>query len=278
MAAPSRSEVPDVVRALCDTHVELVEAAVPGLLEGLHLHGSIGFGGEFHAGSDVDFIATITRRPTDDDVAALQRVHAGIGKRWESPAYDGIYLLEEDLTGSPDDVPPVPGVLDGWFDVGRHADVAHITWRELRDHGVTMHGRSLRDVGVWSDDAALHEATRHNLDTYWRGQLEALGHHPREAALPQAAEWGGLGAPRLHHLLATGRPTSKSGGGRWALEAFPQHRELALEALRVREQPDAPSTYAAEPARRARDLIALLADVVADGVARTDPPGRPVAW
>ncbi len=102
-----------------------------------------------------------------------------------------------------------------------------------------------------------------------------MAHHPREASLPQAAEWGALGAPRLHHLLATGRPTSKSGGGRWALESFPEHREVVLEALRVRERPDAPSTYAADPARRARDLTALMADVIADGVARTVLPDRP---
>lgn len=275
MATPGRDEVPDVVRALCGAHVALVEEASPGLLDGLHLHGSIGFDGEFHAGSDVDFVATVSRRPTDDDVAALRHVHAEIGRRWRSPAFDGFYVLEDDLAGSPDDVPPVPGVMDGWFDTGRHCDIVHITWRELRDHGITLRGKPLRDIGIWSDDVALHDATRRNLDTYWRGQLEAMEHHPREARLPQAAEWGALGTSRLHHLLATGRPTSKSGGGRWALGAFPQHGEVALEALRVRERPDAPSTYAADPARRARDLTALMADVIADGVSRVDPPSAP---
>jgi hypothetical protein len=101
-----------------------------------------------------------------------------------------------------------------------------------------------------------------------------MHHHPREASLPQAAEWGGLGATRLVHLLVTGVPTSKSGAGRWALDTYPQHRELVEEALRVRERPDDPSTYDADPDRRRRDLIALMTEVIGDGVALTAPPRR----
>lgn len=268
MTAPARHELPAAVVEICDAHVAALEAALPGFLEGLYLHGSIGFGGEFHATSDIDFVATCARRATDDDVEALRHVHSELAKQWPSPAYDGFYLLESDLAAPPQDLPEGPGVLHGWFDTGHHCDVTLITWHELRDHGVTVHGTDLRDIEIFTDAAALHRATRDNLDTFWRTQLEAAKHHPREASLPQAAEWGGLGAPRLHHLLVTGRPTSKSGGGRWALEAFPEHREIALEALRVRERPDEPSTYDDDPDRRRRDLIALMRDVIDDGVRR----------
>ncbi|HET7801758.1 MAG TPA: hypothetical protein VFL38_15145 [Humibacillus xanthopallidus] len=270
--APGRDELPEVVQRVTAAHAELLGQRLPGLLEGLHLHGSIGFGGEFFAGSDVDFVAVVSRRPTEDEIEALRQVHAELDRRWPEPAYDGFYLLESDLAGRPQDVPEGPGVLHQWFDVGTHADVTDITWRELRDHGITLCGKDLRHLEIWSDDVALHRATRENLDGYWRMQLEAMHHHPREASLPQAAEWGGLGAPRLVHLLVTGHPTSKSGAGRWAIEAYPQHRELVDEALRVRERPDDSSTYAAEPDRRRRDLIALMTEVIADGVALTDLP------
>ncbi|MCU1537237.1 MAG: hypothetical protein JWP82_1588 [Humibacillus sp.] len=272
MATPAVEDLPEVVREVCAGHAALVDAQLPGLLDGLHLHGSLGFDGEFFAGSDVDVVVVTSRRVSEAEVGVLRGVHAELGRRWPRPAYDGFYVVEGDLTGAPEDVPAVPGVLDGWFDVGTHGDVTQITWRELRDHSVTLRGKPAREIGIPSDGAALHEATRLNLDTYWRHQLEVLRHHPREAALPQACEWGALGAARLHRLLVTGRPTSKSGGGRWAVEAFPAHAEVAREGLRVREQPDAPSTYAADPARRARDLIALMADVVADGVVRTEGP------
>ncbi|WP_374968138.1 hypothetical protein [Terrabacter sp. BE26] len=269
MAGPA--SLPEVVRALTDAHVELLDAGCPGLLTGLYLHGSLGFGGEFHGGSDVDFVALTSHRPTGDEVEVLRRVHAELDRRWTEPAYDGFYVLAQDLAGSPERLPDVPGVLHQWFDVGTHADVTHITWRELRDHGITVRGTPLGDLDVWSDDDALREATRRNLETYWRSQLAAMEHHPREASLPQAAEWGALGAARLVHLLRTGRPTSKSGAGRWALEAYPTHREIVEEALRVRERPDAPTTYAADPGRRRRDLVAFMAEVIGDGLAVADP-------
>lgn len=256
---------------MCDAHAALLDARLPGLLEGLHLHGSIGFDGEFHAGSDIDFVAVTSRRPTPADVEVLREVHAELARRRPEPDHDGFYVVEGDLGGSPGDVPEGPGVLHQWFDVGRHGDVKEITWRELRDHGVTMCGKDIREVSIYSDDAALFAATRDNLDTYWRSQLEAMAYHPREASLPQAAEWGGLGVPRLVHLLVTGRPTSKSGAGRWALDAYPGHREIVEEALRVRERPDAPSTYAVEPDRRRRDLLALMTELIGDGVAMTGP-------
>ena len=95
-----------------------------------------------------------------------------------------------------------------------------------------------------------------------------MEHHPREASLPQAAWWGGLGAPQLVHLLLTGRPTSKSGAGRWARRGVPAATaRSSRRTLRVRERPDDPSTYAADPGRRRRDLIAFMTEVVADGVA-----------
>ena len=267
-----RAALPAVVAAVTDAHLALLDDALPGLVVGLHLHGSLGFGGEFFGGSDIDMVAVTSQRVTAGEVEALRRVHAELGRRWPTPAYDGFYVTTDDLRARPEEVPAAPGVLDGWFDVGTHGEVSHITWRELRDHSITLRGGVPPELGIWSDDAALHEATRHNLDTYWRRQLEALAHHPREAALPQASEWGALGAARLHHLLVTRRPTSKSGGGHWALEAFPAHAEIAREGLRVRERPDDPSSYAADPARRARDLIALMADVIADGVSRTELP------
>jgi len=272
VTTPGREDLPEVVQSVTSAHAELLGQRLPGLLEGLHLHGSIGFGGEFFAESDIDFVAVVTRRPTEADVEVLRQVHSEIDQRGSQPAYDGFYLLESDLAGRPQEVPEGPGVLHHWFDVGSHGDVTDITWRELRDHGVTVVGKDLREVEIWSDDVALHRATVENLDTYWRMQLAAMHHHPREASLPQATAWGGLGAPRLVHLLLTGAPTSKSGAGRWALEAYPQHRELVQEALRVRERPDDTSTYAAEPERRRADLIALMTEVIADGLAMADPP------
>ncbi len=47
--------------------------------------------------------------------------------------------------------------------------------------------------------------------------------------------WFVLGVPRLHHLLATSRLTSKDGAGRHAVQAFGEEwRVLVAEALSYR--------------------------------------------
>jgi hypothetical protein len=62
---PTRDELPDVVRDVCGSHLALLDDRVPGLLDGLYLHGSLGFDGEFHGGSDIDFVAVVSGRPTE---------------------------------------------------------------------------------------------------------------------------------------------------------------------------------------------------------------------
>src|SRR6476620_12582516 len=116
MATPTREGLPEVVGTICATHAEMLDERLPGLLDGLHLHGSIGFDGEFHGGSDIDFVAVTTRRPTEADVDVLGEVHAELARRWPEPDYDGFYVLESDLAGAPGDVPDGPGVLHQWFD------------------------------------------------------------------------------------------------------------------------------------------------------------------
>lgn len=91
---------------------------------------------------------------------------------------------------------------------------------------------------------------------------------PQAAARPDVTGWCALGVRRLHHLLATGAMTSKSGAGRYALTAFgPRWHPVVHEASRARERPEAPSAYAAGPARRGRDTTEFTAMVVEAGLA-----------
>src|SRR5690606_38682325 len=52
---------------------------------------------------------------------------------------------------------------------------------------------------------------------------------------PAAPMWGVLGISRLHHTLETGRITSKSGAGEYALTVFDSRWQGIIgEALRIR--------------------------------------------
>ena len=57
---------------------ELMDAALPGLLVGLHLHGSLTWGEYYPGANDIDFVAVLARRPEERETAALQGVYATV--------------------------------------------------------------------------------------------------------------------------------------------------------------------------------------------------------
>jgi hypothetical protein len=143
-----------------------------------------------------------------------------------------------------------------------------VTWHELARHGVTVHGPALAEVEVWTDDAELRRYTHDNLGSYWREQADALAQFPAEAGKPDIVSWCVLGVSRLHHLLATGELTSKTGAGRYAVEAFGERwRLIVTEALAVRVTGETSGAYDDDPEQRAEDTIAFTDMVVRDGLA-----------
>lgn len=226
---------PTEVWLVCDTYLSMVDEELPGLVEGLYLHGSLGFG-EWHAGrSDVDFVAVTADRPDEATVARLRDVHDRLGETFPTPAYDGFYCTWDDLAAPTVNCPDVPCILGGTFKEEGRFDVNPVTWHELAWHGETVRGPQVADVDVWTDLAALRSYSHDNLGTYWAEQARALAQFPAEAGRPDIVAWCVLGIPRLHHLLATDRLTSKDGAGRYAVDTFGEEwRILVAEALSYR--------------------------------------------
>jgi len=255
------SPLPGPVEAVCTTFLD----AVPdGLVTGLYLRGGIAFGEWVPGKSDVDFTATLSRRPCDEDVATLRAAHATVAAAYaDSPFFDGAHLPADDLTRSPAECPDAPAVQQHEFAVRDAYDP--VSWHELARHGVTVAGPPVESLGIWTDDAVLRAHTIDNLDTYWRRHAEACTHDPERASVPFACEWVVPGIARLHHLLVTGRQTAKSMATRWGLEYYPErfHRVLR-EALWVREGAFEPQYD--DLVERGRDIGAFATYVVGQGV------------
>ena len=84
---PAPSWPPGQVRTVCENYLDLVDEAAPGLVEGLYLRGSLGFG-EWYAGrSDIDFVAVTAARPEARQVRQLRGVHERLGELFPTPAY-----------------------------------------------------------------------------------------------------------------------------------------------------------------------------------------------
>ena len=258
---------PDQVRTVTSQHLDLVDEALPGLVEGLYLHGSIGFGEWYDGRSDVDFVAVTADRPDEATTALLREVHARVGESFPRPSYDGLYVTWADLARPPADCPDVPGTLAGKWRIGR-VDLNPVTWHELAWHGVQVRGPALDGVDLWTDTSALRAYSAANLRSYWAEQVPLLRQHPEEAGRPDIVAWFVLGVPRLHHTLVTGRLTSKDGAGHHAVATFGERwRPVVAEALTYRALGEPSGMYDGQEARLAEEVTAFAELALESGLA-----------
>jgi hypothetical protein len=259
--------IPDPVQAVCDTWLLEVGQRAPGLVTGLYLRGGLGFG-EYVAGkSDVDFVATLSRRPSSADLAAIEAAHGVVHERHPDLPFDGAHVLATDLASSPDSCPDVPTILHRLFNPEGREDISPVAWHELAHHGITVFGQDLSTLDIWTSDDALRAFTVDNLDTYWRANAESCASSPVEAGADWVCEWCVLGVARLHHLLVTGQQTTKSAAGRWGLTYYePRFHRVLREARRIRE---GGTPEYDEPVDRGTDVAAFTAYVVERGTDST---------
>jgi len=258
---------PAEVDQVTGTFLSLADEAAPGLVEGLYLHGSVGFGEWYDGRSDIDYVAVLASRPDPATVATLGGVHAKMAEMFPRPPFDGFHLTWDDLSRPSYDCPDVPCTQAGYFYDEARLDVHPVTWHELAAHGVTVRGPALEQLDIWTDEAALRRYTHDNLRDYWQEQAAALRQFPAEAGKPDIVTWFVLGASRLHHLLATNTLTSKMGAGRYALDAFDKRWwPIVTEAMAVRQLGEPSGRYDGDPDLRARDTVEFSEMVVRTGL------------
>jgi Domain of unknown function (DUF4111) len=250
--------MPEDVAAVTAAFLRAAGEQVPGLVDGLYLHGSLGFGEYFPGASDVDFVAVLTERPGRAQLAGLASAHRDVRAAFPAPLFEGVHVVRADLSRPPDSCPDVPYVFQGSFEPSGRFSVNPVTWHELAWHGITVHGPDLGHGQVWTDAGALRSFTYANLSSYWAPVAAQLRAAPPEAITADNVSWCVLGISRLHHLLVTGSMTSKSGAGRHAMTVFgPRWRPIVTEALRARERPDLASDYGDDAVARGRDAAAF---------------------
>jgi Nucleotidyltransferase domain/Domain of unknown function (DUF4111) len=244
--------LPAEVAATTARHLELLDAAAPGLVTGLYLTGSVALG-DFHPHtSDIDGVVVTSSRVTSPDL--VQEVHAQLP---DKPAYDVCYLTAEDLASPPRRDMPVVFTRDGEFrSIAGGGPVTPVLWSELARHAVAV--RPCPGLVVTDDDAALRAFTVDNMSSYWRPHLDQVAAYlagkPGDDPIGGwVVGWTVLGIPRLHALLATGAIVSKTAAGRYGAERFPQWAELCRRCVGERA------------GEAQRDTIADAASAVAFG-------------
>lgn len=247
---------PDVSTTV-SAYLKAVDTALPGLVAALYIGGSVPLGDFQPHESDIDFFAVTTRRPDTD---ALAEVHASLGRALPQPHFDGLYVTWEELAAGPVAHHTGPHAFQHRFAASGGFERNPVAWHILASHGMTVRGPAVSDVDVWTDDSALLDYCRTNLDTYWRPQHQEIHRQLAaatvgdDAAMRFAAAYCVLGVPRLHYTLTTGETTTKTGAGEYARQVWPHWTPVIDECLRFR---------AAQPTGHAYpDTTALLADAL----------------
>ncbi|HSV37746.1 MAG TPA: hypothetical protein VLI04_03205 [Nocardioidaceae bacterium] len=246
---------------MTDTFLSLADELAPGLVEGLYLHGSLGFGEWYVGRSDIDYVAVLSQ-PAPLEV--LRQVHAQVADTFPRPAFDGFFCSWGDLAGPPGGLER-PCTQDGLFHDEGDLDIHPVTWHELALNGVRLRGPDLADVPLWTSQQALRQYTHDNLRDYWVEQVEVLRKFPAEAGKPEIVAWFVLGTSRLHHLLATNALTSKTAAGFYAERVFDSAwHELVGEALSYRAIGVVGPDY--DAGRMASQVVDFADFVVKDGL------------
>ncbi|HEY5422678.1 MAG TPA: nucleotidyltransferase domain-containing protein, partial [Ilumatobacteraceae bacterium] len=128
----------DVATAL-GTYLSAVDAAAPGLIEGLYVVGSYALDDWQPGRSDIDIVAVTAEPATDDDFATLRTAHAIIEEHQPLPQIDGPYLAWTDLTAAPATGLHRPWALGGELHHdGDCFEINPVTWYTLATYGVTV--------------------------------------------------------------------------------------------------------------------------------------------
>lgn len=259
--------------AVVDDLLARLDRALPGRVEGFYVVGSVSVGAFRLGRSDVDFVAILDRDLTAVELARLRVVHVGrwassvvrdvgLGARWPL-ACNGIYLMCSDLARSPREVVPIAGHVAGRFRAASSAgfDVNPVTWHTLADHGLAIRGDPPEELQIHTDVQELRGWCLANLNSYWRRW--ARRRFETHALPRRAAAIGVLGAPRLHHTVATGSIVTKEDAAQYALETFDREwSALTKEALAFRRGGPTQPEYRYRPIRRRREASEFVAMVI----------------
>jgi hypothetical protein len=209
------------IRQIINKYREEVERNLPGVIHGLYIYGSIALGEYYCNKSDIDFVTTMTRKLTQEEINMLASIHRSIESLHEKPNMNGIYLQISDLGKYKIDINPFPYYLEGNMCEAGLFEINSVTWYELKHHGITVFGPNIRQMGFIVDWDSLISNMKKNLDTYWSDWIKRFETDDQLFFGESQLEWGVLGVTRLYYTFREQAITTKARAGRYALNHVP---------------------------------------------------------
>lgn len=216
-------------------YLKTADRLLPDRITGFYVVGSAALGAFRPGRSDVDFIAVVDGDLSDAELRRLRAVQllSAVGTTTRALAaghvalpgsVNGAYVRAEDLRLPVTSIRPVASHVAGAFHRGVAFDVNPVVWKTFADAGVAVRGPAPHTLGLDPEPDRLRAWNLDNLDRYWARWADraAAGRRANSPLLPTGwvVAWGVLGAPRLHHTIATGAVISKEAAGEYALDVF----------------------------------------------------------
>jgi aminoglycoside adenylyltransferase-like protein len=221
--------IPQPVQEVLNEYIALAQAALPGLLTGVYVHGSLALNA-FNPGlSDIDFISITSRRCTATDIDSLRALHYTLAQRFPQAQLEGCYLLSQDVGRFEDTMPPHPYVHDGSFEASGYHDINAVTWWILKNRGIAIYGPSPDRFDIHINWERLLVKMHHNLNTYWA----SFTTNPQRMAWllkDYGVQWAVLGVLRQFYTFREHAITSKAGAGAYGLVHTPQQWHQLIQA------------------------------------------------
>jgi hypothetical protein len=228
--------IPRLVKPMLDEYISMMQHELPGFLQGFYIHGSLALSAFNPQFSDIDFIATSTRRCTVHDVAQLKAIHQRINVHFPKWPLSGSYLQVNDLGKEKDEIAACPFFHEGVMHEAGHFEVNAVTWWLLKHRGITIVGPEPDSLDFEVEWGRLIAEMHINLNTYWV-KFTRFGIQTLWMLADDAIQWVVLGVLRQFYSFREHDIVSKTAAGEYGLHTMPPrwHR-LIQEALNIRRQ------------------------------------------
>lgn len=258
--------IPEKAKEIIKEHISRIETDLPNFLEGYYIYGSASLGAFDYGTSDIDFIAVVKRKATEEDINVLKKVHEDMYKRHKKTILDGMYVRKDDLGPVKKSEDTCLRFNDGKFYGYKKFDKNSIDAYQLKKYGVPMKGQGMELLDYTVDWNILIHNMRDNINTYWVNwmnsckKLSSIRFIGSFLSL-KLIEWGVLGVTRLYYTFRENDMTSKMGAGEYALKLVPEkwHR-IINESMRLRK--GIKGSYYKSIVERRRDALAYMEHII----------------
>ncbi len=218
----------------------LLNESLPGMVEGIYVHGSIALDAYVPGKSDVDFLTVLNRECTNKDLERLSNLHRMIEKQYAAPLLDGGYMRWDgfDETQS--------SMLSPYYNDGK-LQLSHfynpITGWILQSQGITIMGPDIQSVPLAITSQQLIAYVKRNMKEYWAERTKKVDKSRdqflrlQDEEIDAEIEWCVLGLLRQYYTLREQKIISKAGAGHYGLEHLDvKWHPIITHALNVKDE------------------------------------------